>query len=177
MLTSLVGSFGVTVMYISDRGGSDAEKNTWFPRNLSFCVAGKHAIELFDAQDRSAIGAPDSSLPVTATVWPFAADTGVTLAGHPVAGPAAAPPRAAVLAAAPPLSSILRANSPVVAPAGPLTPISTLYGLVVALRRTVRLAPWVLPAFGRSHLYSASQLTADGTVGGTRKLLVPIEYA
>ncbi len=68
MLRSLVGSVGVTVMYISAWAGSFVLKRTWLPLNFAFCVAGKHAMELLDAHDRSAIGLPDSSLPVTRTV-------------------------------------------------------------------------------------------------------------
>ncbi len=63
--------------------------------------------------------------------------------------------------------SMLSVNSPAVDPAGPLTPISTLYGFVVALRRTVRVESWVLPLLGRSHLYSASQVTADAMFGAS----------
>lgn len=131
---------------------------TWLPVKLTFSVAGKHATELLAAQSR-AILPPASSLPETVTVE-LAFDSSAM-------GVSTAEVTPSLVA-----SSTFSLKVPAFAPFAPATPMTTLYGFVVALSVTFSVAPGLpLPV-----LYEASHDTADCTFGATCvKSVAPIE--
>lgn len=79
---SLFGSSGTAVIVITDSFGSDVPNSTWLPVKFVFCVAGKHATELFAAQV-SAIVLPFDRSPVASVGVPAATLKVLTDDDHP----------------------------------------------------------------------------------------------